>query len=166
MRLRKLLLSLLLAISLAIETACLSWAAVMDDKNATAFYVLRVLSHLYTLTLAVISINQIPHFESIVHISALTFAETILLFVTSIIPSADYVTLTQDERSMVSRKIQYAIILLEFTAFMIASTIPRSPPRHYPPGKIYSNKIVIASTNTSQDNVCGIISTLSLYLAH
>src|SRR5882762_1145420 len=89
MKQRKIVLSLLLATTSVIETSSFCFSAVAHDKKAMVIYVLRALFAVYTLALAVRSIKQLPHFESIVHISALTFVVATLLFVTLIIPSAN-----------------------------------------------------------------------------
>jgi hypothetical protein len=162
MRQRKIFISLILAIALVIETSCLSWAITRNDHQAVVTYTLRVVFSIYTVVLAVHSINQVPHFESIVHISALTFFFTTLLFVSSIIPSVDTsVLMVLVNGSAVLRGMSWAVVALHFVAFAVASTIPQSPPLHYALEKIYSGTIVATNTDISQDNVCGITSAPS-----
>lgn len=160
MRLRKLFLSGFLAIALGIETSCLGWSATMNDREAIAIYALRVVFTMYTLTLAVRSINQIPHFESMVHISALTFLVTTLLFVTSIIPSEHVVSVLANH-SAILKGLTWTLLILHSVSFAVASTIPQSPPLHYPPENIYQGKIIPENIDPSQDNVCGITSASS-----
>ena len=159
MRHRKKFISLILAIALVIETSCLSSAITRNDHQAAVIYALRVVFSIYTVVLALHSINQIPHFESIVHISALTFFFTTLLFVSLIIPSVDTsILMVAANGSAALRGMSWVVVALHFVAFAVASTIPQSPPLHYALEKIYSGKIVTTNTDIFQDNVCGITS--------
>lgn len=156
MRLRKLFLSLLLAMALVTEAASLGWSAVNYDQKTILAYTLRVFFTLYTLSLSVRAINQIPHFESVVHISVLTLLATVSLFVTYILPIDDLSEVASDP--VVLRGLGWTVLLINCIAFVVASTLPQSPQLHYPPERIYSDKILSPSTNVPQDNVCGITS--------
>jgi hypothetical protein len=164
MRLRKFFLSMLLAMALAIETYCLGWSAEMNDRDTMVIYTLRVLFTAYTLGLAARSIHQIPHFESIVHISALTFFVTTLLFVTSIIPSANtHVAPVLANVSATFRGLGWMLLILHSMSFAVSSTIPQSPPLYYSADKIYQGKVAVEHIAASQGNVCGITSTSLQY---
>jgi hypothetical protein len=159
MRRRKLFLSILLAIALAIETYRLGRSAAMNDRDTMAIYVLRVLFTAYTLGLALRSIHQNPHFEPIVHISALTFFVATLLFVTSIIPSSNtHVAPVLANISSTLGGLEWMLLILHSVSFAVSSTIPQSPPLYYPADKIYQGKVAIENTVASQGNVCGITS--------
>src|ERR1700691_1644511 len=88
-RLWKLTLSITLALALAIETVSLGFSVSTTDPSAITTYALRLIFAIYTLILAVRSINQDtiePHSESLWHLSCLTFMASALLFGTVILP--------------------------------------------------------------------------------
>ena len=157
MTIRKLGLSALLSLVVIIETISLGWSATSDrSQEELATYALRTLFACYTLTLSLRSFtpNQTKHFLTICHISALTFLATLSV-------SLIIVVSTADDRAGSDPTSNWVVLALQFCAFVVASTIPRGPLRHYPPSLIYSEKTLEASTTQSHDNVCGSISMRS-----
>lgn len=51
----------------------------------------------------------------------------------------------------------WAIFVLYALVFAISTTVPLGPKLHYPPERIYSEKIVAATTNKDEENVCGLV---------
>lgn len=154
MTIRKLGLSVLLSLVTIIETISLGWSATSDDsQEELATYTLRTLFASYTLSLSIRSFtqNQTKHFSTICHISALTFLATLSVSLITVVSTAE----GHARSGAIS---SWVVLALEFCAFVVASTIPRGPLRHYPPSLIYTEKTLQASTIQSHDNVCGSIS--------
>lgn len=161
MTMRKLGLSALLSLAAIIETISLGWSASSGNntREELATYALRTFFASYTLTLSIRSFtqDQTKHFSTICHISALTFLATVSVALITIVSTADGHGYAGSDGAISG----WVVLALDFCAFMVASTMPRGPPRHYPPNLIYSEKTLEASTTICQDNVCGTISTCS-----
>jgi hypothetical protein len=162
MRLRKLLLTLLLMAVLVLETVSLAWSAIEGDRKGIALYSIRVVLALYLVLVSAISVQQeySAHWRSVVHISALTFTASMLLGTLAILPSRPMPVsaTTVEPSSVVPQKLFYAITVLYVVACVVAATIPRAPPLHFPSERIYSEKTLMAITSKYEDNVCGSVS--------
>ncbi|KAI0754233.1 multidrug resistance-associated ABC transporter [Daedaleopsis nitida] len=160
MRLRKLAMSVFLAAILVIQSVCLGWSTVEDDKQNIAVYSLQVAFALYTHVVAARAITQTysAHSRSIVHLSALTFVATVLLTTIAIIPNSPFpgpVTSIY-ESSTAPFALRYSVVVLYAVTLVIAATTPRGPPLHFPTEQIYSEKTLMQTTSKYDDNVCGI----------
>ena len=92
MRLRKILLSLLLATILVLQSISLGWSIASSASVPTAVSALHTAFALYALVLALRAVNHTyaAHATAIIHLSALTFTAATLLFVTAILPSSPF----------------------------------------------------------------------------
>lgn len=162
MRLRKLLLTFLLAAILALETASLAWSAVEGDRVSVAVYSIRSVFALYLVLVSALSVRQeyAVHWCYIVHISSLTFCAVMLLGTIAILPSTPIpISVSKiDPSPAVPQQLFYAVTLLYIAACIIAATIPRGPLLHYPSHRIYSDKTLMSVTSKYDDNVCGSVS--------
>ncbi|EGO03880.1 hypothetical protein SERLA73DRAFT_84054 [Serpula lacrymans var. lacrymans S7.3] len=160
MRLWKLFLTIILAIILAIQTICLAWSAINDDRDALIVYALHAAFSLYTVIVVARSINQDNaeyHSESLIHLAALTFVPSALLAITAILPytKPDRVLILVDPAL---KGLWYAVLALYLVACIISWTLPSGPHLHFPAERIYSEKTIKATTNFAQHNVCGLAS--------
>ncbi|KZT70050.1 P-loop containing nucleoside triphosphate hydrolase protein [Daedalea quercina L-15889] len=158
MRLRKLFVAILLVAILMIQCVCLGWAAIEDERTHIAMHSLHVAFALYVLMVAGRSVSQQDreHVVSVVHLSALTFVASALLFTTSILPSSKLVQISVYEPSTVPLGLWYATLALYTASLVLVATTPCGPPLHFPPEHIYSPKILEKMTNAYDDNVCGV----------
>ncbi|TFK92526.1 multidrug resistance-associated ABC transporter [Polyporus arcularius HHB13444] len=160
MRLRKLTVTSLLATILIIQTICLGWSITEDDRHNIAVYSLHVAFALYTLVLSGLSINQTyaAHTKSIIHLCVLTFAATILLGTTAILPSTPFPGTGTSILSIsgAPSALWYTVIALYAVCLCIVVTTPRGPRLHFPTENIYSEKTLMQITSKYDDNVCGI----------
>ncbi|KAI0806225.1 multidrug resistance-associated ABC transporter [Irpex lacteus] len=160
MRLRKILLTFILAGIVALQTVSLSISAIEGTPSHIALYALHLVFSLYLLVTAAISIKHqySAHEHVIIHLSALTCLAFVLTGTLAILPASPppkpITTLAAD--LVVPKGISYATVSLYFIAVFIASRTPCGPPLHYPPSQIYSEKVVEQITNKYDDNVCGV----------
>ncbi|TFK48986.1 P-loop containing nucleoside triphosphate hydrolase protein [Heliocybe sulcata] len=160
MRLRKLLLSISLAIVLAIETIGLGFAATAGETQDTIVSSLRVVFALYCCVLAVCSVNRdnIPsHSRFILHLSILTTLATAFLGATAILPSSSPPVATSSISENAGLGLWYTALAFYLASCVNSATTPWGPPLHYPPEYIYSQKVVEAITSRYDDNVCGVV---------
>jgi len=159
-RLWKLVLSISLALALTVETVSLGFSVSTANPSAITIYTLRLIFAIYTLILAVRSVNQDEmesHSESLWHLSSLTFLVSALLFATAILPSANLpVTVAELQTSATLNSLGWATLALEFLSFAIVSTIPQGPSLHFDPKRIYSDNTIASTTNVALENVCGV----------
>ncbi|KAI0717016.1 multidrug resistance-associated ABC transporter [Earliella scabrosa] len=161
MRLRKLVMAVILAAILVVQSVCLGWSITEDDKQNIAVYSLHVAFALYTLLVAGRAINQTytSHARSIVHLCVLVFVATSLLTATAILPSTPFPGPITSifQRSGAPLALWYAVLALYAVCLVIAATTPRGPRLHYPSEQIYSEKTLMQITSKYDDNVCGIV---------
>lgn len=159
MRVRKLFLILLLAAIVIVQSVSLGWAVIQDERADIAVHSLHVAFALYTLIVAGRSIGQLDgeHAASMVHLSAVTFIASALLFTTAILPSTRLVGISVYEPSTVPLGLFYATLALYLVSLVVAATTPRGPPLHFLPADIYLPKVLEKITTNYEDNVCGIV---------
>ncbi|TFY65276.1 hypothetical protein EVJ58_g2068 [Rhodofomes roseus] len=158
MWLRKLAVSVLLVAIVMIQCACLGWVIIEDEGTNIVVHTLHIAFALYTLAVAARSVGQQDgeHATSMIHLSALPFVASALLFTTAILPSTRLADITSYEPSSVPLGLWYATLALYIASLVLAATTPCGPPLHFPPEQIYSDKIIAKMTNRYEDNVCGI----------
>ncbi|KZT01063.1 multidrug resistance-associated ABC transporter [Laetiporus sulphureus 93-53] len=158
MRLRKLAISIFLGSILAIQSVCLGWSAIDDDRSQALIHALHVAFALYLLIIAGRSVRKQDgsHAVYIVHLSALTFVATALFFTTAILPSSRLAHTGSSDVSAVPLGLFYATFTLYAISLVIAATTPCGPPLHFPPEQIYSEKTIMKVSTQYADNVCGI----------
>ncbi|KAI0683866.1 ATP-binding cassette transporter [Cytidiella melzeri] len=158
MRVRKILLTFILAIIVALQTVSLSWSAAEGHRLGVAIYSIHSAFALYLLVTAAVSINHeySVHQHLIIHLSALTCVAFSLLGIMSILPSGRSPIGTFAEDGQLPKGLLYATTALYFCAVGLAATTPCGPPLHYPSGQIYSDKTLMAVTSKYDDNVCGV----------
>ncbi|KIP06804.1 hypothetical protein PHLGIDRAFT_106557 [Phlebiopsis gigantea 11061_1 CR5-6] len=151
MRLRKMLLTLVLLATLALEIARPLHSADTRGAAATTACVVRIAFASYALLLAASSVGRrdTRHWTLVVHISCATAAASLLLAASAAVPSRD------SRLSTYARCAPAAAYLLSCA---VAITIPRGPPLHYPSERIYSDETLTAATSGREDNVCGSVS--------
>lgn len=170
MRLRKLAISASFAVILVIQCVGLGWSITEEDSLNTAIYSLHITFALYALAISALAVNQTysSHYQSIVHLSALTFIATGLLGTTAILPSQPFsvaLVLNESNESGAPLILWYMVLALYALALVIAFTTPRGPRLHFPSEHIYSDKTLMQITSKYEDNVCGITGTFIHALA-
>ena len=158
-RVRKLLLVALLAAIIIVQGVSLGWAAIEEERTNIAVHSLHVAFALYALIVAGRSVSQVDseHAASMVHLSALTFIASALLFTTAILPSTRLVDISVYEPSTVPLGLFYSTFALYLGSLALAATTPCGPPLHFAPADIYSPKILEKISTRYEDNVCGIV---------
>ncbi|GJE85249.1 multidrug resistance-associated ABC transporter [Phanerochaete sordida] len=159
MRLRKLLLTLILAGSLVLETVALAWSAAEADRHGVAVYAVRTLFALYLVVVAACSVKleYAQHWRCVLHIFVLTFFAALFFGTLAILPSTPLPIAASAviPSPVVPNAIWYTDVALYIAACAISATIPRGPPLHFPSERIYSDKTLMAVTSKYPDNVCG-----------
>ncbi|GJE85243.1 multidrug resistance-associated ABC transporter [Phanerochaete sordida] len=159
MRLRKVLLTLILAGSLALETVSLAWSAVEADRHGVAVYAVRTTFALYLVIVAACSVKleYAQHWRCVLHIFALTFLAASFFGTFAILPSTPTPIAANAvlPSPVVPSAVYYADAALYIVACAIAATIPRGPPLHFPSERVYSDKTLMSVTSKYPDNVCG-----------
>ncbi|EIW78464.1 multidrug resistance-associated ABC transporter [Coniophora puteana RWD-64-598 SS2] len=160
-RLRKRFLSINLAVVLAFQCMGLAYSYIHSDVANVLVYILQATYALYTAGLAAFSIYQSvvdTHANSLVHLSALTFLPTALLGILTILPSAgmnNIVLMQHTPAPLFLSTLRAVTVVGYFSAAVLAWSTPTGPALFYPPEDIYTDKISQATTNLSDENVCG-----------
>ncbi|KAI0720942.1 ATP-binding cassette transporter [Cerioporus squamosus] len=160
-RRRKLALSFLLAVVLAVECIRLGQSVAQRTRLSVAVYGLHVAFALYTVLLSVYAISRTgsEHAHAITHLSALTALATALCTLIAILPSTPLpATSSFFISDAVYAHLWYVAYALYAAALGVASTTPRGPKLHFPPEEIYSDKGSMRITSKNEDNVSGIAS--------
>lgn len=163
MRWRKLVVSLLLVAVTIFDTVSLGSSVVHNEATETTIYAIDIGFAIYLLTMAIRSINQndaSQHSESVLHLTAMTTLATVFLGTTAILPTTPPVT-TSVETASALQYIWHAKLCLYTIICVIMYTTPQGPRLQFPPERIYSEKTILAITNTDEENVCGISGKLS-----
>ncbi|KAJ8520309.1 hypothetical protein ONZ45_g2846 [Pleurotus djamor] len=164
MRLIKLVISSLLAVILVLETICLAYYTTIDRTEEIPIYAIHAASTLYILLVATRSIKQVDpglHSESLIHLTALTTIASALLWGTAILPSTPPPVVQFHEAEPVMQGLWYSILSLYLITCVVSFITPQGPAYHYPPSRIYSEKVVEKITNKDHENVCGVIGASS-----
>jgi hypothetical protein len=158
MRWRKLFIFLLLAGIPVIDAIFLGWSVANDETADIVVYALSLAFSIYVLVLTVRSINQnitSSHSEFVLHLTTLTTLASVSLGSTALIPATSP-TSKVVEGAPALRPLWYAKLSL-YTAVCVMAFITQQGPRlRFPPDRIYSEKTILATTNTEEENVCGI----------
>ncbi|KAF8549145.1 P-loop containing nucleoside triphosphate hydrolase protein [Imleria badia] len=161
-RLWKLLVSVLLAVILVLQSLSLGWTFSAGEGDSNLTYALHVAYAFYLTALAVRSVYQNAiesHSESMIHLAGLTFAPTTLLFAVAMLPTSGPISLSMLQSFSALLGIWYTVLVLYFIVTVVVFTIPMGPPLHYPSETLYSEKVIKAATNRDKDNVCGVVGT-------
>ncbi|RDB27902.1 ATP-dependent bile acid permease [Hypsizygus marmoreus] len=159
MKQRKFIISGALAAILVIDAICLGWSVINDEAAEIATYAIHVAFSFYLVLVAVRSVPQAviqTHAESILHLTALNTIAAALLGSTAVLPVTPPITAAL-ETVPALRGLWYTKLTLYIIACVISITTPLGPPLHYPPERIYSEKTIQLTTNTDEENVCGIV---------
>lgn len=153
MHLRKLTLTTLLALTLAVQTAALGWN-IASDASLTNIVTraLHVTFALYVLIVSVYSVgfsDVYSHWRATIHLSALTTLAFGVLGTAAILP-------TDESARTVLAALWYTALALYFVTAVITLRTKRGPKLHFPAELIYSAKVIAATTAFAEDNVCGI----------
>jgi hypothetical protein len=164
MRLRKLILTALLALILILNTTQLGVAFVLSSSSTVIVtLILKTSFFTYLLILSVNSVTQNfskSHASPIRHLSALLFLSALLLVCTAILPD-DAVQVLQSEDGLVLDRIWYSNLVLVLLAWILVFDTPQGPILHYPSSLIYSEKTLEKTTNHERGNVCGAVGMAS-----
>jgi hypothetical protein len=145
---------------LSLQTVKLAWFASTAGTTSIVEYALHVAFALYTLTVTLYSLPTAginTHAHTMVHLSVLTFVATILLGVTAIVPGS-YHTAMSAPPSFALTALWYTVFALYFVALAVASSTPLGPTLYYPAQRIYDEKTIAKTTNTTRANVSGAVS--------
>ncbi|KAI0338006.1 ATP-binding cassette transporter [Trametopsis cervina] len=158
MRLRKILITFVLAAIVSLQAASLSWSFLEGTSREIAQFSLHLAFSLYLLVVAAISIKHeySAHEHLVIHLSTLTFVAFALLGTISILPATPSPIAMAFEESALPKGLSYATVILYFCALALAVTTPCGPPLHFPSEQIYSDKTLMAVTSKYEDNVCGV----------
>jgi hypothetical protein len=163
MRLRKLILTALLALILILNTTQLGVAFVLSSSSTVIVtLILKTSFFTYLLILSANSVTQNfskSHASPIRHLSALLFLSALLLVCTAILPD-DAVQVLQSEDGVLDR-IWYSNLVLVLLAWILVFDTPQGPILHYPSSLIYSEKTLEKTTNHERGNVCGAVGMAS-----
>ncbi|KAJ3534233.1 hypothetical protein NMY22_g7010 [Coprinellus aureogranulatus] len=175
MRWRKLLLTTLVALAVALNAVAFGYAATQGTSHELAIAALQLVFSVYAVTISAVTVfqdNIDGHWNGIIHLTALTTIASLLLGSASILPNTPFPTgrqpssilrvfalvLGTDDDDAILNAIWYTITGLYIIICAIAFTTRLGPPLHYPPELIYPDKQVKVITNTDPENVCGIYS--------
>lgn len=151
---------MLLAAILVFQSISLGWTFSAGDDDSNLTYALHAAYAFYLTALAGRSVYQNavePHSESIIHLAALTFVPTTLLFTTAILPTSRPVNLSILQTYSALPGIWYTVLVLYFIVTIVVFTTPMGPRLHYPSETLYSDKTLKTATNRDEDNVCGVV---------
>ena len=155
MRVRKITLTTILLVLSIIRTVDLGWTVIADESvRDIATSVLYLGFTLYLLLLSARSVRHSDvynHWPYIVHLSALCTTALVFTVAITILPSSSPYPFAQNF-------LWLSTLLLFLAAFAIATRTPRGPLLHYPSSRIYNSRILSGTTNTAEDNVCGVTS--------
>lgn len=178
MRVRKLFLSVILALAVSVQAALLGYtiAIVHPDQSAVAHSAFlsevatisfQLAFSVYMLVISVLSISAdevAVHWPMMIHLSVLTTLASLLLGVATIIPRTPRYPHTTNliffslASSHIYSALEYTALALLIISFLTASRTPRGPALHYPPERVYSPKMLASAAPTAEDNVCAIVS--------
>ncbi|KAF5314753.1 hypothetical protein D9611_007066 [Ephemerocybe angulata] len=172
MRRRKVLMSVLLVFTVALNAIALGYAAAEDvDPKELAISALQLAFSLYALVITVLSaFKNDLHWSAIVHLTSLTTIAGLLLGSAAILPNSPFPVGRQPSFSPsiftllfrtsnddhVLNAIWYTLTALYIVTGFIAITTPLGPPLYFPPHLIYAEKQVKLITNEDPENVCGV----------
>lgn len=151
---------MLLAAILVLQSLSLGWTFSAGEGDSNLTHALHVAYAFYLAALAVRSVYQNAiesHSESMIHLAALTFVPTILLFAVAMLPTSQPISLSMLQSFSALLGIWYTVLVLYFIVTVIVFTIPMGPPLHYPSETLYSEKIIKTATNRDENNVCGVV---------
>ena len=158
MRLRKALLSLLLAFTVVISTVSLGWSIANNEHIDITIYSLHLSFALYLFLVSARSVLQVTvddHSDSIIHLTALLTVAFLLLGSAAILPDSPPPVVASIDDEPVLKGLWYALLSLYTVGCILAYSTPLGPRLHYPPSDIYSEKTVKSITNVDENNVCG-----------
>ena len=144
----------------AVQFGYIASSNIEDRAAPLASDILRLITYIYTLLFAVMSVEQDDverHWASIIHVSVLTSAAVFLLSLSAVIPTSSAIlpvlsTSTESFTSIV-HWILWALLL---AACIIAINAPRGPPLHFPASRLYSPKMLESSAPLANNNVCSV----------
>ena len=94
---------------------------------------------------------------SIIHLAILTVMPTTLLLFVTILPSSHPVGIAMAQNIPFLLWLHCAVSALYFVATLVIITIPMGPTLHFSPARVYSEKMVLSTTNLDRNNVYDVI---------
>ena len=161
-KLWKSLIGTLAGVIFGIQAYTLVFSVLQDDRSAVPVYALQTAFALYILSLSAYATFQTgsQHARLVVHLTALTFLATALLSLTILFPSTAFpVEVSSLAQITLLRALQLAVPALYFVIFLVAGSIPRGPPLHFPSERLYSIMGSMRMTSEEEHNVTAEIST-------
>ena len=161
MRRKKLFISLLLVVILSSDGLLLGWYVSWGDTKEIATCTLHIGFTLYALGVVWHSVNHNTpsfHYRSVLHLAILTFLASVLLSLIAILPGAvaPVARIVPNPWHIWHARLGLYIILC------ITTVTTRLGPRlRYPPESIYAEKTIFAGTNTTEENVSGVVGMLA-----
>lgn len=158
MRLWKTVLAIVFAAILIIQSVCLGWSIVEEDRKDIIIYALQVFFAFYNFCVAVRSIRQINpyHTHSVTLLFALTMLTATLLITIAILPTSPVPSASMVQATT-PKALWYITLALYCISAVIAITMPTGPLLHFPSERIYSEKTIQSTTTKYADNVCGVV---------
>ncbi|CAA7268235.1 unnamed protein product [Cyclocybe aegerita] len=158
MRWRKIFISSLLAVCLAICGVSLGWSIAEDNRFDIAVCSLHVFFALYAFLLSARSVGQTDdeHSQSIIHLTSLMTVAFLLLGSSALLPDYSPPVPATVRQFSALLALWYTLVALYTVVCVLCFTTPLGPPLHYDPADIYSEKVVQSITNMDEANVCGL----------
>jgi heme A synthase len=151
------------------STVSLGWSIANNDSAVIKIYSLHLFFALYVFLVSgfsasarVVQVTTYDHSDSIIHLTALLTVAFLLLGSTAILPDSPLPVVASINDELVLLSLWYALLAIYTLACILAYSTPLSPPLHYPPSYIYSEKTVKSITNMDKQNVCGSTGTVTI----
>jgi hypothetical protein len=164
MRWPKIVITILLSFTVALNASAVGFALVNNSKDDIVVGILQLVFALYLIIISACSVTQAEpesHSASMIHLSTLATLASLLFITAAVLPSTPPpVIKARDHDGSPLQGIWYSLIVLYTLTCALGVTTPLGPPLHHPPEHIYSAKTVAAITNRNTANVCGVIGVL------
>ncbi|KAF9031702.1 multidrug resistance-associated ABC transporter [Hymenopellis radicata] len=160
MRTRKLVLTVLFAVILVLETVYLGWFLADPATLNVVCHVVRVAYALYCLVIASRAVKQETvsyHAESIIHLTGLTAVAAVVLGLASLLPTKPPPQISSESADGFAW-LRFLVFITYVATCVLSAGTPQGPPLHFEPADIYLPKEVSAVTNHELENVTGVTS--------
>jgi hypothetical protein len=159
MRWRKVIITILLSFTVALNASGLGFAIANESRNEIVVRTLQLVFSVYLIVVSARSVTQADaqsHAASIIHLSSLTSLASVLLVTVAILPVTPAPVIKARGKSPL-QAFWYSLVLLYPLICVLGITTPLGPPLHHAPRNLYSAKTIAATTNQDPSNVSGII---------
>ncbi|KAG2008561.1 ATP-binding cassette transporter [Coprinopsis cinerea AmutBmut pab1-1] len=159
MRWRKLSITILLALTVALNAVALGYAISNNYLRELIVAALQLAFSLYCVVIsaqASLTDDADAHCELILHLAVLSCTAALSLLSVAILPDTPVPVIKDVVYDPALQALWYSVVALYTLVCVITFTTPTGPPLNYPPEFIYAEKTVKSITNPDPENVCGI----------